>query len=142
MVNLRRDMIKPTIFSLYNNLQSIRDQYAAVLNIDPESLSDKNMTISESPLEFIPIFAYRESHKCHGYISIPNLSPCDGAGHRQHVSSNKTGRYRMLQNGKSHQSYTLEEVYILYIAIEGEEFLTIKNLNKSELGEDYTLYEL
>lgn len=136
------EMVKPTTFSLYCNLQSVRDQYAAVLNIDPESISDKNMTISESPLEFIPIFAYKESHKCHGYISIPNLSPCDGAGYVRTDSMYpliKPGDIVCYKTANHTKLIHWGEVYILYIAIEGEEFLTIKNLNKSELGEDYIL---
>ena len=128
------------MFWLYDNLQSVREQYAAVMNIDPSTVSDKNLLKAESPLEFIPIFTYKGVHKCQGYLSIPNLSSCDGAGFVKTDSM-----YPLIKPGDivcyKTANYTNDihwgEMYIVFLTIDGEEYLTIKNLEKSEVGEDY-----
>lgn len=58
------EMLKSSVFSIHSDLKSIRDQYAAIVNIDPDDISEKNIINMESPLEFVPIFSYRESHPC------------------------------------------------------------------------------
>lgn len=134
------DMMKSSAFTLYNNLQSVRNQYAAVVNIDPKTISEKGFLGPESPMEFIPIFAYNEIHKCLGYISLPNISTCDGAGFVRTDSM-----YPIIKPGDivcyktaNHTSHIhWGKSYIVLLNIDGEEFLTIKILDKSDVSEDY-----
>ncbi|MBF0648092.1 MULTISPECIES: S24 family peptidase [Dysgonomonas] len=134
------EMIKSSLFWSYDNLQSVREQYAAVMNIDPATVSDKNLLKAESPLEFIPIFSYKGSHKCHGYLSIPNLSSCDGAGFVKTDSMYpliKPGDIVCYKTANHTNDIYWGEMYIIYLTIDGEEFLTIKNLDKSDIGDDF-----
>ncbi len=134
------EMVKSSIFSLHSNLQSIREQYAAVVNIDPTTIPEASFLGAEPPLEFIPIFAYNEVHRCHGYLSIPKLGMCDGAGY---VSSDsmypliKPGDIVCYKTANHTPVIHWGEAYIVFLRIDGEEFLTIKNINKSDKKEGY-----
>lgn len=134
------DMMKSSVFSLYNSLETVRDQYAAIVNVDPETIPDKGFLGPESPLEFIPIFAYNEMHKCHGYLSIPNLSMCDGAGFVRTDSMYpiiKPGDIVCYKTANNTTHIHWGKSYIVFLKIDGEEFLTIKNIDKSDTDDDH-----
>lgn len=134
------EMLKSSVFSIHSDLRSIRQQYAAVVNVDPDTVSEKNLVKMESPLEFIPIFTYKEPHHCEGYLSIPNLTNCDGAGYVKTDSMYpliKPGDIVCYKTANNTDHIHWGEMYILYIIIEGEEYLTIKNIVKSDIGDEY-----
>ena len=127
-------------FHLYDNLLDLRDKYAALAHVSPESVSEEKIMNINSPLEYIPIFTYGDSHQFEGYISIPKLTSCDGAGYVKSDSMYplvKPGDivcYKMANNtGEIYWG----QMYLVRVIIEGEEYLTIKYLQKSELGEEY-----
>ncbi|MBK5721855.1 hypothetical protein JGH11_13325 [Dysgonomonas sp. Marseille-P4677] len=134
------EMMKSSIFPLSNNMQTIREQYAALVNIDPEMLTDKSFQAPDSPLELIPIFAYNETQKHLGYLSIPNLGMCDGAGIIKTDSMYpliKPGDIVCYKTANNTNHIHWGQAYIVLVTIDGEEFLTIKNLEQSEVGENY-----
>jgi hypothetical protein len=136
------EMLKASVFNLYSdlNINDIREQYAAVANIDPETIPETNFIDMNAPLEFIPIFSYKESHKCKGYLSIPKLSSCDGSGYVKTDSMYpmiKPGDIVCYKTANNTNNIHWGEMYIIHMTLDGEEFVTIKNLEKSELGEDY-----
>ncbi|MDH6309312.1 hypothetical protein M2451_002802 [Dysgonomonas sp. PFB1-18] len=134
------EMLKSSSFNIYSDLGSIRDQYAAVANVDPATINDDRLIRMESPLEFIPIFTYKELHHCEGYLSIPKLNTCDGSGYVKTDSMYpliKPGDIVCYKTANNTKHIHWGEMYILYVIIDGEEYLTIKNLERSQLGDDY-----
>lgn len=133
------EMLKKDIFKLYNNLNAkgMQREYAIT---NASRVSDMNFSRLESPLEFIPIFSYEELNKCEGYLSIPNLNTCDGAGYVKTDSMYpiiKPGDIVCYKTANNTSNIYWGEIYILHISLDGEEFITIKNIEKSDLGEDY-----
>ena len=134
------EMLKSSVFSIHSDLKSIRDQYAAMVNFNPGDIPENGIINVESPLEFIPIFSYKESHPCKGYLSIPRLTSCDGAGYVKTDSMYpliKPGDIVCYKTANNTDHMHWGEVYILYVYIDGEEYLTIKKMEKSDIGDDY-----
>lgn len=75
------------------------------------------------------------------YISIPNLPKCDGAiyvtGDSMYplLKSGDIIMYKELQN--SIDNIFFGEMYLVSIDLDGEEFVTVKWIHKSEKGEDF-----
>lgn len=133
------DMIKSSSVTLNNDSKSIRDLYATIMNINPESISEKNF-VTEATLEFVPIFSPNKSRPLHGYLSIPKLNSCDGAGYVKTDSMYpfiKPGDIVCFKLPNNTNQIFWGEMYIIHMRIDGEEYLTIKYLEKSQLGEDY-----
>lgn len=139
LISGQGDMIKTSLITINGDTRSIREIYATVTNIDPESISEKDF-ILEPLLEFIPIFSANKSIPLEGYLSIPKLNFCDGAGYVKtdsmypFIKPDDIVCFKLANN--TNQIFW-GEMYLIHINIDGEEFLTIKNLEKSELGDKY-----
>jgi len=134
------EMLKSSAFSIHSNLKSVRDQHAITTNVNHETASEKNIINVESPLEFIPIFSYRESQACEGYLSIPKLTSCDGAGYVNTDSMYpliKPGDIVCYKTANNTDHIHWGEMYMISVFIDGEEYLTIKKIEKSEMGDEY-----
>ncbi|WP_029902226.1 LexA family transcriptional regulator [Prevotella sp. 10(H)] len=134
------DMTKSSVFSLYGNMKSFMDKYASAMNIDPSMVSEKTFLEVESPSEFVPIFSYNDKRKFNGYLSIPNVEACDGASFVKTDSMYpmiKPGDIVCFKSANNTKNIHWGEMYIVYIVIDGEDYLTIKNIERSELGKDY-----
>jgi len=75
------------------------------------------------------------------YLSIPNLPKCDGA-----VFVTGDSMYPLLKSGDIviyKQVYNIEEgifwgeMYLISVEVDGEEYISVKYIQKSELGEEY-----
>lgn len=133
------DMLKSK-FQLYDNLLDLRDKYAAVVNVNPESISKEKLLNVNSPLEYIPIFAYRDSHQFEGYISIPKLASCDGSGYVKSDSMYpliKPGDIVCYKTANTTKNIHWGQMYLIRVIIDNEEYLTIKYIQKSDMGDDY-----
>lgn len=129
------EMLKTSMFRLYSNLKDIREQH-----ITPDMSIISNETTSDTPLEFIPIFSYRDSQRDKGYLSVPKLSSCDGAGYVKTDSMYpmiKPGDIVCYKTANHTEHIHWNEMYILHMRIDGEEYITIKNIEKSDLGDEY-----
>lgn len=75
------------------------------------------------------------------YISIPNLPKCDGAiyvtGDSMYplLKSGDIIMYKELQN--SIDNIFFGEMYLVSIDLDGEEFVTVKWIQKSDIGDEY-----
>lgn len=133
------DMLKSPIITLNNDLKSIRDIYTTMTHLDPDSISE-NEFIIESPLEFVPIFSSDKNHPFQGYLSIPNLNSCDGAAYVKTDSMYpliKPGDIICFKPANNTNEIYWGDMYIIHTIIDGDEYLTIKNIEKSQLGEEY-----
>lgn len=133
------NMIKSPFITINGNAKSIREKYASVTNMDPESISEENFILNSS-LEFIPIFSLNKSRPLQGYLSIPNLNLCDGASYVKTDSMYpliKPGDIVCFKLVNNTNQIFWGEMYIVHMNIDGEKFMTIKNIEKSELGEKY-----
>ncbi|MFV0418577.1 MAG: S24 family peptidase [Dysgonomonas sp.] len=133
------DMFKSSIIILNNDLKSIRDTYATMGYLDSGSISEEEFAI-ESPLEFIPIFSYNKNHPFQGYLSIPKLNSCDGAVYVKTDSMYpliKPGDIVCFKLADTTNQIHWGDMYIIHTIIDGDEYLTIKNIEKSQLGEEY-----
>lgn len=89
----------------------------------------------ESTGGLVPIFTHQESALPVDYIHIPNLPKCDGA-----VFVVGDGMYPLLQSGDIvlyKQLQSIDDVfwgdmYLLSIDIDGEEYITVRYIQKSE----------
>jgi len=140
LVSGENEMLKSSYFTIHNDLESIKNKYALIANVDPGTILNENLIKIETPLEFIPIFTYKESHHCQGYLSIPNLVPCDGAGYVKTDSMYpliKPGDIVCFRTANHTSRIYWGDMYILLMNIDGEECVTIKYIEKSDLGDDY-----
>lgn len=133
------NMLKSSIITLNNDLKSMRDMYAIIANLDPDSISEEEFII-ESPLEFVPIFSSKKNRPFQGYLSIPNLNSCDGAAYVKTDSMYpliKPGDIVCFKLANNANQIHWGDMYIIHTIIDGDEYLTIKNIEKSQLGEEY-----
>lgn len=133
------DMLKSK-FSLHHSLSDIKAQYATIANVDPASISEEDIVNIETPSELIPIFAHKQANQFEGYISLPNLSTCDGAGYVKSDSMYpliKPGDIVCYKTANDTAEIHWNEIYVVFLVIDGETYLTTKYLQRSELGEDY-----
>jgi len=140
LISGKGEMLESSVLTVQNNLKSVRDQYAAMSNLNPDNIPEEDFLKIESPPEFIPIFSYKGPHRCQGYLSIPNIMPCDGAGYVKTDSMYpiiKPGDIVCYKTANNTNQIYWGEMYIILMVIDGEEYLTIKNIEKSEMGEDY-----
>lgn len=134
------DMLKSSVFSLHSDLESLREQYAAVLNVDLETIPETDLIKMDAPLEYIPIFTYKASPCCLGYVSIPKLGTCDGACYVKTDSMYpviKPGDIVCYKTANNTDTIHWGEMYMLYVMLDDEEYLTIKTLERSPLGEEW-----
>ncbi|MBD8388240.1 helix-turn-helix transcriptional regulator [Dysgonomonas sp. BGC7] len=134
------EMVKNSQFAIHHDLNLVREQYAELTNIDPDSISNDYLIRVESPFEFIPIFSYKDMQYFQGYISIPNLGTCDGAGYVKTDSmypTLKPGDIVCFKVSRKEDVIHWGEMYLVHIRLEGEEYLTIKKIVRSALGDDY-----
>lgn len=133
------DMLKSSAFISKNNLKLIRNKYAEITNLDPGNIPEEDF-IMEKPLDVVPIFSQNRNRRCEGYLSIPKLTSYDGASYVKTDSMYpliKPGDiicYKMANNGSP---IYWGEMYVIHMVIEGDEYITIKNIEKSQMGEDY-----
>jgi len=133
-------MLKSSTFTLQNSTAGIREQYMAVTSTSGDNIPEEALIKSDIPLEYVPIFAYREAYCCEGYLSLPKLGTCDGAGYVKTDSMYpliKPGDLVCYKTANNGEAFHWGKMYALCIVIDGEEYLTIKNVSKSELGKDY-----
>lgn len=133
------DMIKSR-FSLQHSLAELKSQYVAITHANPESVSEETIVDIETPAELIPIFSHRQSNQFKGYISLPNLTTCDGAGYIKGDSMYpliKPGDLVCYKTANEGEAIHWNEIYIAFIEVDGEKYLTLKYFLKSELGDDY-----
>ena len=89
----------------------------------------------EATAGLVPLFEQKEAHNPINYIHIPNLPKCDGA-----VYVAGDSMYPLLKSGDIvlyKQLHNLEDIfwgdmYLLSIDIDGEEYVTIKYIQRSE----------
>ena len=89
----------------------------------------------EATAGLVPLFEQQEAHNPINYIHIPNLPKCDGA-----VYVVGDSMYPLLKSGDIvlyKQLHTLEDVfwgdmYLLSIDLDGEEYVTVKYVQRSE----------
>lgn len=133
------DMLKSK-FSLHHSLADIKTQYATIANVDPASISEADIVNVENPSDLIPIFAHKQSNQFEGYISLPQLSSCDGAGYVKSDSMYpliKPGDIVCYKTANDAAEIHWNEIYVVFLVIDGETYLTTKYLQRSQLGEDY-----
>lgn len=127
-------------FTLSENISESKEKYASRANINPEDIIESSTIKNINNLEFVPIFAYQDKHHVEGYLSIPNLNICDGAGYVKSDSMYpliKPGDIVCYKVSEESDEIYWGEMYIIYLLINKEAFLTTKYINKSELGDDY-----
>ena len=105
--------------------------------------SDKSLPLQSVPLYsiegtagLVPLFAEEKTAKPVNYIHIPNLPKCDGA-----IYIVGDSMYPLLKSGDIVLYKQLSDVrdvfwgdmYLLSIDIDGEEYITVKYVQKSEL---------
>lgn len=133
------DMIKST-FSLHHSLSELKAQYVAITHVDPEEISETDIVNIESPAELIPIFSHKQTNQFKGYLSLPNLSSCDGAGYVKGDSMYpliKPGDIVCYRTANEGEDIHWNKIYIVFLEVDGEKYLTLKYFQKSELGDDY-----
>ncbi len=89
----------------------------------------------EGTAGLVPLFSDRAAHKPIDYIHIPNLPKCDGAIHIVGDSM-----YPLLKSGDIVLYKQLNDIgdifwgdmYLLSVDIDGEEYITVKYIQKSE----------
>ena len=89
----------------------------------------------EATAGLVPLFEQQESHNPINYIHIPNLPKCDGA-----VYVAGDSMYPLLKSGDIvlyKQLHDLEDIfwgdmYLLSIDMDGEEYVTVKYIQRSE----------
>ncbi|NDV78532.1 helix-turn-helix transcriptional regulator [Dysgonomonas sp. 511] len=125
------------------DIDMMREQYANIINVDPASIPEARLTPpSDKEMSFIPLFTYKEFHYCQGYVSIPDLDSCDGAGYIKTDSMYpliKPGDIVCYKTANNTDAIHWGEMYVMYLQIDGEEMITLKYINKSSLGDDYVL---
>ena len=89
----------------------------------------------EGTAGLVPLFNDRENNKPVNYIHIPNLPKCDGA-----IYVSGDSMYPLLKSGDIvlyKQLHNIEDIfwgdmYLLSIDLEGEEYIVVKYIQKSE----------
>lgn len=110
--------------------------------------TDRNVKQQDIPLYNIEATAgivqlFKDSSQAEpiDFISVPNLPKCDGA-----VYVTGDSMYPLLKNGdivmyketkNLPDGLFFGEMYLVSMDVDGDEFITVKWLNKSEKGEDY-----
>lgn len=95
----------------------------------------------EATAGVVALFKNEKKTKPIDFISIPNLPKCDGAiyvtGDSMYplLKSGDIIMYKELHN--SIESIFFGEMYLISIDLEGDEYVTVKWIHKSEKGEDY-----
>ena len=114
------------------------------------SRTDRNISLQRIPLYniegtagLVPLFLDQRSVPPIDYISIPNLPKCDGA-----IYITGDSMYPLLKSGdivlykQVHDivnNIFWGEMYLLSIDIDGEEYITVKYIQKSEIPEHVKL---
>ena len=108
-----------------------------MFNADPSLVKAFNLKTDNSlPMQSVPLFTDRSSIEPVNFIHIPNLPKCDGA-----IYVVGDSMYPLLKSGDIvlyKQLQSLDDVfwgdmYLLSIDINGEEYITVKYLQKSEI---------
>lgn len=94
----------------------------------------------EGTAGLVPLFTDAVKNKPINYIHIPNLPKCDGA-----IYIVGDSMYPLLKSGDIVLYKQLSDIgdifwgdmYLLSIDLDGEEYITVKYIQKSERGEDY-----
>ena len=84
----------------------------------------------EATAGLVPLFEQQSSHTPMNYIHIPNLPKCDGA-----IYVAGDSMYPLLKSGDIvlyKQLHDLNDMYLLSIDIDGEEYVTVKYVQRSE----------
>lgn len=129
----------------------LRDEYSSVVHEPGEVYTLKTDRIVkeqqiplydiEASAGVVELFINKSSNKPIDFISIPNLPKCDGAvyvtGDSMYplLKSGDIVMYKELDN--SIDNIFFGEMYLLSIDLAGEEFVTVKWVNKSEKGEEF-----
>lgn len=125
------EMLKDTPFKLYSDLKDIREQ---IVSGKVESVQ------MDTSQEFIPIFSYNDTQVYKGHLSIPKLTSCDGARYVETDSMYpiiKPGDIVCYRTTDQSNQIHWGEMYIIHMVMDGEKFITIKNIEKSSLGDEY-----
>lgn len=134
------EMFRKSNVCLGNDIEALRKQFATIMGVDPETIPEEKVLNPNSALEFLPLFSYNDAFCCQGYLSLPNLSSSDGAGVVKTDSMYpmiKPGDLICFKSGNKGDTIYWGEMYVLHLEMDGEEFLTIKYITKSDLGPDY-----
>jgi len=130
IVNAGLDLVNETraVYKMKTD-RSIKDQLVPLYDI-------------EATAGMVELFRNKNGkNKPIDYISIPNLPKCDGAiyvtGDSMYplLKSGDIIMYKELQN--SIDNIFFGEMYLVSIDLDGEEFVTVKWIHKSEKGEDF-----
>lgn len=125
------EMLKDTPFKLYSDLKDIREH---IVSGKVESVQ------MDSSQEFIPIFSYNDTQVYKGHLSIPRLSACDESRYVETDSMYpiiKPGDIVCYRTTDQSNQIHWGEMYILHMVMDGEKFITIKNIEKSHMGDEY-----
>jgi len=99
----------------------------------------------KEPTELISLFNNQFDTEPIDYLKIPNLPKCDGA-----LTVKGDGMYPLIKSGDIiiYKKLELEltnifygEIYLLTIDISGDEYITIKRIQQSDMGIDYIKLE-
>lgn len=95
----------------------------------------------EASAGIVPLFEGNTTEKPKDYISIPNLPKCDGA-----LPITGDSMYPLLKSGDIIMYKQINdipnniyfgEMYLLSLDMDGEEYVTVKFIQRSDLGTDY-----
>ena len=95
----------------------------------------------EAAAGLVELFQHLNENTPIDFLSIPNLPKCDGA-----VFVTGDSMYPLLKSGDIviyKQVHNIEEgifwgeMYLVSVSLDGDEYISVKYIQKSELGEDY-----
>lgn len=129
------------------NPEWLEEGRGEMFNAEPDLCAFRHRTDASLPMQsvplysiegtagLVPLFAQQESHKPINYIHIPNLPKCDGA-----IYIVGDSMYPLLKSGDIvlyKQLRHLDDIfwgdmYLLSIDLDGEEYVTVKYIQKSE----------
>lgn len=128
-----------------------KQNYSNSLALEPSGTyatkADKNIGIQQIPLYSLEASAgivklFRDHQETKEFITIPNLPRCDGA-----IYINGDSMYPLLKSGDivmyrqiqdiSSCIFVWGEMYLISFQSDGDDYSTVKYLQKSELGADY-----
>lgn len=126
--------------SISNQTGDIDMKYSLITDVNIENQKVPLYDI-EAMASIVPLFNDTEDIQPIDHISIPNLPKCDGA---VHISGDSM--YPLLKSGDIVMYKEVTDIkndvfwgqmYLLSIAVNGDDFVMVKYLQKSEKGDDW-----
>lgn len=126
-----------------------KENYVAEPSAVYKTRTDNNLEIQQIPLYnmeasagIVSLFKDQSQEAPIDFISIPNLPKCDGAiyvtGDSMYplLKSGDIVMYKQI-NDLSNVIYIWGEMYLVSLDMDDEEYVTVKYIQKSEIGEDH-----